>query len=251
MARVLDHPGESGRAREEAIRQHLQEFLPGGLGLETGFVVDALGGQSRQIDLILYHDSYYPIFRVNGIAIVPIEAVVAVFEIKANVGSQAVLTDCYDVLASVKRLDRSNQGRNGVLLAGTAHDVSPEDYELFQMQILGGVVAEESITTRTWFDATQDWCKKNPRKLWPNFFVSAMRYVGAYQFTSSEGRGITTNTVVAEQLASLAGPAAEDPLSFLTHEVRNFSRVAVKVDYAPASYLGGLHNLGVETYPLA
>jgi hypothetical protein len=39
LARVIDHPGESGRAREEAIRQHIQEFLPGDLRLETGFVV--------------------------------------------------------------------------------------------------------------------------------------------------------------------------------------------------------------------
>ena len=252
VARLLDHPGESGRAREEAIRQHIQEFLPGGLGLEAGFVVDASGGQSRQIDLILYHKTYYPIFRVNGIAIVPIEAVVAVFEIKADVGSRAVLTDCYQVLASVKRLDRSNDGRNPVLLGGgQVIDVSSEDYQKFQMQVLGAVVAEKSITTKTWSETTQEWCRNNPRHLWPNFFVSAKQFVGAYQVTSpDDNTGITTDTVAAEErLVTLAGPAAQDPLSFLTHEVLNFSRVAVQVDYFPESYFGGARNLGVVTYP--
>jgi hypothetical protein len=250
LARVLDHPGESGRAREEAIRQHIQEFLPGGLRLETGFVVDAMGGQSRQIDLILYFGDYYPVFRVNGLPIVPVEAVIAVFEVKANVGSRAVLTDCYDVLASVKRLDRSNRGTNRVLTGGSAIDIPPEGYEKFQVQVLGAVVAESSIGVSVWFEATQAWCANHPRTLWPNFFVSASSFVGAYQEDRrGDGPAITADTTSAARLAILRGPQSESPLAFLTHEVLNFARVAVRVDYSPMDYLGGSHNLGVETHP--
>jgi hypothetical protein len=250
LARVIDHPGESGRAREEAIRQHIQEFLPGGLRLETGFVVDALGGQSRQIDLILYHGDYYPVFRVNGLPLVPVEAVIAVFEVKANVGSRAVLADCYDVLASVKGLDRSNHGTNRRLTGGSAIDISPEDYEIFQFQVLGAVVAESSIGVSVWFEATQAWCAEQPRTLWPNFFVSASSFVGAYQEDRpSAGPAITADTTSAARLAILQGPQSENPLAFLTHEVLNFARVAVRVDYSPMDYLGGSHNLDVETRP--
>jgi hypothetical protein len=250
LARVIDHPGESGRAREEAIRQHIQEFLPGGLRLETGFVVDALGGQSRQIDLILYYGDYYPVFRVNGLPLVPVEAVIAVFEVKANVGSRAVLADCYEVLASVKRLDRSNRGTNRVLTGGSAIDIRPEDYEIFQVQVLGAVVAESSIGVSVWFEVTQAWCADHPRTLWPNFFVSASSFVGAYQEDDRSGSmRITADTTSAARLAILQGAQSENPLGFLTHEVLNFARVAVRVDYSPMDYLGGSHNLGVETRP--
>ena len=250
LARVLDHPGESGRAREEAIRQHIEEFMPSGLKLETGFVVDALDNQSRQIDLILYHLDYYPVFRVNGLPIVPIEAVVAVFEVKANVGSRAVLRDCYDVLASVKRLDRSNRETNRVLAGGSSIEVASQDYERFQLQVLGAVVAESSIGIPHWFDATQEWCASHPRRLWPNFFVSSSTFVGTYQSESEDGQtAITADTTVANCLAALSGSNSEDPLGFLSHEVLNFARVAVKVDYSPMSYLGGSRNLGVETRP--
>lgn len=251
LAGILSHPGESGRAREEAIRQHLLEFLPGGLSLETGFVIDALGAQSRQIDLILYFGDYYPVFRINGLPIVPIEAVIAVFEVKANVSSRAVLADCYEVLATVKRLDRSNRGRNYLISDGrNPISISPDRYNDFQLQVLGAVVAERSVGNAIWFETTQDWCATHSRREWPNFFVSASAFVGTYQADGPNNQTyITANTTLAARLALLQGEKSESPLGFLTHEVLNFARVARRVDYSPMSYLGGSHNLGVETRP--
>ena len=172
------------------------------------------------------------------------------FEVKANVGSRAVLADCYEVLASVKRLDRSNRGTNKVLTGGSAIDIPPEDYEIFQVQVLGAVVAESSVGVSVWFEATQAWCAEHPRTLWPNFFVSASSFVGAYQKDDrGGGTAISTDTTSAARLAILRGAQSENPLAFLTHEVLNFARVAVRVDYSPMDYLGGAHNLGVETCP--
>jgi hypothetical protein len=112
VAALLGHPGEIGRAREDALRDHLRSFLPPTLGVSTGFVIDAQGGRSRQIDIIINLADYHAVFMVSGIPLVPVEAVIAVFEIKSSVHSRAVLHDCYDVLKSVKQLDRSNGGRN-------------------------------------------------------------------------------------------------------------------------------------------
>ena len=47
-ARLISHPGEAGRARENVIADALRSFVPDAFGIDTGFVVDALGGQSRQ-----------------------------------------------------------------------------------------------------------------------------------------------------------------------------------------------------------
>lgn len=240
IARVLDHPGESGRAREEAIRQHLQAFLPSGLGLETGFVIDGLGGRSRQIDLILYFSDYHPIFRVGGLPLVPVEAVIAVFEVKAEVGSTAVLADCYEVLASVKELDRSNLNKNYLL--NDREPIKPDRtwWEHFQLQVLGVVVAERSITPETWLDATQQWCSDHSRRSWPNFFVSAASFVGAYRGTpyGASSPGMTADTTIAEELAVLPSVEPHSPLAWLTEETLNFVRVARRVDYSPRDYLG-------------
>ena len=50
----IDHPGENGRAREAAIRSFLADILPPDFGIDTGFVIDALGGKRvtvRTLDL--------------------------------------------------------------------------------------------------------------------------------------------------------------------------------------------------------
>lgn len=241
LARLLDHPGESGRAREEAIRQHLQAFLPSGLGLETGFVIDASGRRSRQIDLILYFSDYHPLFRISGIPLVPVEAVVAVFEVKAEVGSRAVLHDCYDVLASVKLLDRSNLGRNYLLMDREPVHVSPEVFEHFQLQVFGVVVAERGISADTWFDATSDWCKATSRSAWPNCVAMASGYVGTYRAPHDPPRAghyVTPDVNAASELVVLPKNEHEDPLAWLTVEVLNFVRVARRVDYSPSHYMG-------------
>lgn len=116
VAALLEHPGEVGRAREEALRDHLRSFLPHAIGVSTGFVIDAHHNRSRQIDVILHFADYHAVFNVNGIPLVPVEAAIAVIEVKSAVRDHKTLHSCYDNLASAKALDRSNHGRNRYLV---------------------------------------------------------------------------------------------------------------------------------------
>lgn len=106
VASLLEHPGEVGRARENALRDHLRSFLPPSLGVSTGFVIDALGGRSKQMDVIIHFADYHAVFNVNDVPLVPIEAVIAVIEIKSDASSRKVLHECYEIIASCKRLDK-------------------------------------------------------------------------------------------------------------------------------------------------
>ena len=99
-------PGLKGTAREDLVRERLQSILPGGIGVGTGCVIDSYGKASDQIDIILYEQHFCPIFTVsNAINYYPCEAVIAVGEIKSDIGKKE-LKDIYKKVASVRELKR-------------------------------------------------------------------------------------------------------------------------------------------------
>ena len=66
-AKHVKHPGESGRARENIVAVALRGFIPDAYGVSTGFVIDAVGGISRQQDIVIYRRGYHPVFTVGDI----------------------------------------------------------------------------------------------------------------------------------------------------------------------------------------
>lgn len=82
----LRHPGEFGTYREAITRDFLQPFLPQRLAIDTGFIVNALGDVSGQIDLVIYDPSLTPpLESKNRQRFFPIETVIAAGEVKSNV----------------------------------------------------------------------------------------------------------------------------------------------------------------------
>lgn len=252
-ATLLAHPGEVGRAREHALRDHLRSFLPPSIGVSTGFVIDALGGRSRQIDLIVHFSDYHAVFNVVGIPLVPVEAVIAVFEIKSSVASRGVLHDCYDVLKSVKQLDRGNAGRNVVLIHKEPVPIAPELWrQHFQLQVFGAVLSVESCSDDLWLQATHEWCSNNERADWPNFYCGVNDYIGTYNVqVDGEFFASPDPNEGAVELMTFP-PAGQSSLGWATQEVLNFLRVAQRVDYLPTSYLslGPVPERGIKKRPL-
>lgn len=56
----LRHSGEFGTYREAIVHDFLHSFLPQRLAIDTGFIVNALGEVSGQIDLVIYDPSLTP-----------------------------------------------------------------------------------------------------------------------------------------------------------------------------------------------
>ena len=83
ISAVSGHPGTMGDASEGLWLEFLQAYLPERYRVGKAFVVDSSGHFSEQIDVVVFDRQYTPfIFNVDGIIIVPIESVYAVFECK-------------------------------------------------------------------------------------------------------------------------------------------------------------------------
>ncbi len=51
--RLLHHPGELGTDREEVVRNFLRSYIPRRFEVSTGFIFDANGKLSEQLDIII------------------------------------------------------------------------------------------------------------------------------------------------------------------------------------------------------
>ena len=107
--RTLTHPGTIGDFSELEWLALLSEYLPKRYSVDKGFVVDAAGNVSDQIDIIVYDRHYTPfVFHQNGAKYVPAEAVYAVLECKQDI-SIANIRYAAKKAKSVRRLKRTSK----------------------------------------------------------------------------------------------------------------------------------------------
>jgi hypothetical protein len=95
LASEVDHRQSAGEAREHALIEPLKSNLPSRVGVEQGgFVVDAHGNESAEMDVVINDKSLGTVFNaVKGERYFPCETVIAVGEVKTNVDSNTTLTD--------------------------------------------------------------------------------------------------------------------------------------------------------------
>ena len=106
IRRSIPHRGESGTLIERQFRSQLEEVLPEKIGVSQGFVVDSIGGVSKQMDIILYDKLNTPrIFASDGAQMFPVEATYACGEIKTDLNSSK-LEDSFKKCLSYKELCR-------------------------------------------------------------------------------------------------------------------------------------------------
>ena len=101
-------PGQIGSARETPVRKRLEQILPRGVAVGSGFVIDSRGSTSQQMDVVLYERDLCPEYSINqdpSTTYYPCEGVLAVGEIKSTISS-ADLKDIVDKISSTKRLRR-------------------------------------------------------------------------------------------------------------------------------------------------
>jgi len=132
---VIGHPGAKGTATEEGWREMLGEYLPNRYCVSKAFVIDADGGQSDEIDLVIYDRQYSPfLFKQGGAVFIPAESVYAVFEVKQSLTGETV-EYAIEKAASVRRLRRTSVS---ITHAGGSFTPRPP------FPILAGLLALES-----------------------------------------------------------------------------------------------------------
>lgn len=201
---LVAHPGELGRDREEVVRAFLRRHLPKHYEVSTGFVFDADGQVSEQVDIVIADANVCPVFEtVGGVRFFPCEAVVAVGQVKSSMTSEAVMHAALANLESVKRLDRS--------AGGHAHDefsLEPIDqllnhqHQIFTfLLVTGKTLAEETAALKL-----MDHVTARDASLWPNVILAPNKYLLTYCCDN----GVCPNPLHARGVACKARDGEDD-----------------------------------------
>lgn len=184
LSREIGHNLTAGEAREAALRSLLQKYLPQRVGIDRGFVIDALGGESKQMDMIIYDKTVGVVFEISGVKYFPCETVLAVGEVKSDITSRDKLQDALEKIRSVKELDRSNRGRNriitgpGVSLEALRFDPATQHRD----QVFGFIfTGSNSMSRETVIEHLQDYHGRTDRRFWMNLFCAHGRYLISYE----------------------------------------------------------------------
>ncbi len=86
---IKKHNPTVGVLTEEILRTFLQNYLPRGVSVKQGFILNKNGDLSKQCDILIYDSKLFsPFYRVNDIVVVPSESVISIIEVKTTVTKQ-------------------------------------------------------------------------------------------------------------------------------------------------------------------
>jgi hypothetical protein len=241
LTKSIKHPGENGRAREQILSKFIKKVLPKKYSVDTGFVIDANGKISNQIDIVIYRDDYHSVLEIGNIKHFMVESVVAVIENKASIASVSSLKQAFNNIQSVKSLDRTNNNKNHIV--SSVKRVDPND---FYHQIFGAILTEKSLTAENLKTEFINFFNKTSNKnLWPNMYVdvrgSSFRYVSA-----SEHVVVDPRKAVAFSISDPEAETYNPPLIELAYELISLLRVLPIVDFQAQDYFHGVSGKAKE-----
>jgi len=105
---LIGHAPGKGEASQNVWIRLFQNYLPERYQSRSATIVDSDGNFSDQIDVVIYDRQYSPLMlQADGQAVIPVEAVYAVFESKQELRSNYVLY-AQEKVATVRRLHRTS-----------------------------------------------------------------------------------------------------------------------------------------------
>lgn len=173
--RLIAHPGELGTDREEVVRSFLRAYLPKRFEVSTGFVFDASGAVSKQVDVIIADSLVCAHFETaGGTRYYPCESVVAVGQVKSSLTSEKKFLDALENLESVKSLDRSARGRAFDSRFNEKIDQrSNHLHQIFSFVLVTGKAISDAVIQ----EHVLEYITSREPHLWPNVFLALDRYL--------------------------------------------------------------------------
>src|SRR5947208_3181720 len=90
---LFHHQGIKGEGNEFVLRELLTKFIPKRYGVCTVVVIDRLGQQSKQCDIIIYDTFLYPsLLSLASVHLFPVDIVYATIEVKTTLDSDEAKT---------------------------------------------------------------------------------------------------------------------------------------------------------------
>jgi hypothetical protein len=112
---------EEGRYKEAVLRNVIRRFLPENLNIGTGFILKGNKEISKQIDIIIYDNTYPVLFREGDFVITSPESVKAIIEVKTKLypwGNPSVEEVLCKATCNGKLLDENQEGNNKKIFNG-------------------------------------------------------------------------------------------------------------------------------------
>lgn len=107
-SKLFDHLGDRGEFRERIIENFLQPFLPSCYGVGSGEIFASNGASSKQIDVVLYDNTFSNVlFRNGSNSLFPCESIFGTIEVKSDLNTSELEKSIENVM-SVKRLERDS-----------------------------------------------------------------------------------------------------------------------------------------------
>lgn len=175
---LIDHPGELGRDREKVIRSFLRKHLSKRYIVSTGFVFDATGRVSDQIDVIIADALVCPVFKTaGGVRFFPCEAVVAAGQVKSSMTSESVMREALENLETVKDLDRSAGGHSHAEDSDDPLDqLFNHKHQIFTFLFVTG----RTLVRETAQQRLMEFVIERSADLWPNVVIAPNKYLLTY-----------------------------------------------------------------------
>lgn len=194
-SQLVPHRGERGVGREAVVRQFLSHHLPKRFVVDTGFIIDHAGACSDQMDVVIADGNVCPAFEdAGGQHFFPVEAVVAVGQVRSSATSRGEWKSALDNLESVKRLDRSGGGQSLDILYGEPLDhTSSHLHQVFSFFFVCG----EALAGETARAFVLDYLADREPHLWPNISIALDRHL----LTFCCDHGVCPNPMDARGLA--------------------------------------------------
>jgi hypothetical protein len=230
-------------AREQILSQFIRSIVPLGFEVSRGFVIDSLGSQSRQQDVIIVRRDYHPVFRVGDVNFFPVEAVAATVEVKSTLDKKG-LVDALDNVRSVKMLDRTGDGHNYIIVGGAGgHRAGPVNSEDHNHQVLSLIVAvTTTMSPETAADIIWSANRSHARRLWHNGVFVADRWALTYHL-HQDGM-VPVDQMASDRFGIVFHPSndgatnrSRPPLAELAHDLWSYLRVTPLIDASPVRYL--------------
>jgi len=143
----ISHRGAKGSVREtEVIKEYLEKYLPGNIGVANGECISTDGQVSNECDIILFEKNTTPyLVHKEGYQIFPIECVYGVIEVKSKLDKQQ-LTDSLKKIVKIKSMPKlAYEKQKGPVVNSTT--LYGKEWDYFPM--IGMIFSFDSINLQT------------------------------------------------------------------------------------------------------
>lgn len=118
----IEHNLEDGKYREYLIKNILNKIVPKKYSITNGFIIDSDNNRTEEMDIIIYDSNYVPPFFDETYTIVPIEAVVAIIQVKTTLTKKQL----NEAMKNINSIDKLNAKTGGKIIGANGKELIEE-----------------------------------------------------------------------------------------------------------------------------